>query len=298
MKEFKIPADDACMLSLHTFDINNPKAVVQIVHGMEEHQERYERFAAFLNERGYTVVTSDLRGHGKDADYPGFFKEKNGCRELISDQIKIRKFIAEKYPSLPVYLFAHSMGTIISRVLLQSHSRYYDKVILSGYPNFQAASYVGLVCSAAIQAAKGPKYKSKFLQYTSVGIFNRQITDSKTDVDWICSNEDTVNAYLKDPFCGIGFTCSAFHDLYRLVIRMHQPRLYKNVKKNLPILLLRGREDPCTGGKRGAGDSRFILCRAGFQNIRQIAYPRMRHEILNERDYHKVFRDIGKFFDR
>ena len=105
------------------------RGVIQLVHGMEEHQERYETFAEFLNKNGFTVVSSDLRGHGASAPCLGFFSEKNGDKALIADQVKIRRVIAKKYPDIPVYLFAHSMGTIISRVLLQKHTHDYKKVI-------------------------------------------------------------------------------------------------------------------------------------------------------------------------
>lgn len=298
MKKYKIASKDNYTLSVHTFDIENPKAVVQIIHGMEEHQERYEKFAGFLNQNGYSVVSSDIRGHGCSAPELGFFQEKEGYKALISDQIIIRRFIAKKYSDVPVYLFAHSMGTIISRVLLQTHSKYYEKVILSGYPNFQAAAYAGLLCSMIIRTMKGPKYKSRFLQNLTVGVFNRDVENPETEVDWICHNRDTVNSYIDDPYCGIGFTCSAFEDLYHLVIKMHQWKKYKDIHQNMPILMLRGLDDPCVGKDKGARDSCSVLSRAGFKNISRIDYKNMRHEILNESDYQKVYRDVAEFYDR
>lgn len=53
---------------------------------MEEHQERYEKFIKFLNENGFSVVSSDMRGHGTSAGFLGYFKDKNGYIELIEDQ--------------------------------------------------------------------------------------------------------------------------------------------------------------------------------------------------------------------
>lgn len=298
MKKYKLTANDQYSLSVHTFDIAHPKAVIQIIHGMEEHQERYEKFATFLNENGFTVVSSDLRGHGISAPYLGFFREKNGDKALIADQVKIRRFIMRKYPDIPVYLFAHSMGTIISRVLLQKHSHEYKKVVLSGYPNFQTGVYFGLFYASVIQTFRGADYKSKFLQNLTVGIFNHSINNPQTKADWICCNPDTVKAYLNDSYCGIGFTCSAFKDLYHLVIKMHQPENYKNIQKSLPILLLRGTEDPCVGKEKGAEDSLYILKTAGFLNITKIDYPNMRHEILNEINYKKVYCDIVEFYSQ
>ncbi|RKI41417.1 alpha/beta hydrolase [bacterium D16-51] len=297
MKRFQIKAKDSYKLSVHVFPARQPKAVIQIIHGMEEHQERYEDFAEFLCQNGYTIVTSDMRGHGMDAADLGYFKEKNGHYALISDQVKILKFIRRKYPGLPVFLFAHSMGTIIARVLLQSYSAYYEKAVLSGFPNYQAGAYAGLFLSSLLKMLHGPKYKSALLQQASVGIFNKAVNNPKTEADWICSNPETVNAYLNDPYCGIGFTCSAFHDLYCLMIQMHKPEAYKNVHKTMPLLMLCGKEDPCVGGKKGRNDSYHILSAAGFQKISQITYPEMRHEILNEKKHRLVYQDILTFLN-
>lgn len=296
MRAHKLLTYDNYPLSIHIFDIENPKAIVQIVHGMEEHQERYENFAHFLNQNGYCVLTTDLRGHGNTAKTLGHFDNKKGYDKLVNDQIKIRELIETLYPDCPVFLFSHSMGTIISRVLLQSQSKKYNKVVFSGYPNYRAGAYFGLLCSSIIKMIKGPTYKSKLLQNLSVGVFNKAITNPSTDVDWICHNTDTVKSYIDDPFCGIGFTCSAFNDLYHLVIMMHQPMEYKNVNENISLLMLRGLDDPCTGGSKGARDSYKILSKAGFKNITNIDYPNMRHEILNELNSDIVYNDILEFF--
>lgn len=296
MEQILLETDDNAVLAVHTFDVENPRAVVQIIHGMEEHQERYEGFAKFLNSKGYSVVTSDLRGHGMTAKDLGHFKDKKGHIALISDQIKIRDFIDERYDGIPVYLFAHSMGTIISRVLLQTQSQRYHRVVLSGYPYYQSATPFGIFLADIIRLLRGPKYKSRFIQEISIGMFNKKISDAKTNVDWVCANETTIRAYIDDPYCGIGFTCSAFNDLYHLMIKMHKSKLYKNVNSDMQLLMLRGIDDPCTGGETGTADSIEVLKRAGFNQIRRIDYPDMRHEILNEKDYQIVYNDIAEFF--
>lgn len=300
MNKIQISSRDGYPLSLHIFEVTSPEAVIQLIHGMEEHQERYEDFAHALNDRGFTVITSNMRGHGPEIDSSelGYFKDRNGYRELIHDQIHIRAFIRNKYPEVPVYLFAHSMGTIIARVLLQTQSRHYDKAVLSGYPNYQLHTAFGIVCSAAIRTLRGAKYKSKFLQKSCVGKFNSCIENPRTDVDWICANEDTVDSYQNDPRCGIGFTCSAFNDLFHLVMMMHKTVNYRNINKEMPILFLRGEDDPCTGGDKGSEESIRCMEKAGFTSIEEICYPNMRHEILNEREHQTVYDDIIKFYLR
>ena len=79
--------------------------------------------------------------------------------------------------------------------------------------------------------------------------------------------------------------------------RMGKVNKYKNVNENLSILLVRGIDDPCVGFEKGAKDSLNRLTKAGFKNIKAIDYENMRHEILNEKEYLKVYQDIKSFFD-
>ena len=44
MEQIYLKAKDGYDLNLHIFAVTEAKAVVQIAHGMEEHQERYEDF--------------------------------------------------------------------------------------------------------------------------------------------------------------------------------------------------------------------------------------------------------------
>ena len=300
MENVTITAKDGYRLSLAVFEAEQPRGYIQVIHGMEEHKERYETFAGRLCQEGYTVITSDMRGHGKNAPMKGFFKEKDGCKYLLSDQMQITAYIQNRFGAAKVMIFAHSMGTIIARNLLRTQSQNYEKMILSGYPNYPGALSLlrGFLLTDLLCLVAGPKYHSRLVQYAAVGVFNKNIKHAKTDVDWICSNEETVQDYLEDPCCGHGFTISAFHDLFVLTTAMHQRRHYKHVNRALPVLLLRGSEDPCTGYEKGAEDSYRTLQKAGFLNLSSIVYPHMRHEILNEKENEKVYADIIGFYKK
>lgn len=298
MEKLTLKSLDNYELDVHVFDCPNPKAVIQIIHGMEEHQERYEDFVYFLVNNGYAVVTSDMRGHGNNATKLGFFKERNGYEHLIFDQKEILNFIKRKYKDLPIYLFAHSMGTIISRNLIQTESQSYSKIALSGYPCYQAGAGMGIFFANLIQLFKGPYYKSKFLSSLSIGAFSKSIKNRKTDLDWLSYNEENVQKYINDPLCGFGFGVSAFRDLFQLVKNMHKIKRYKNQNTSAPVLLIAGEDDPCTGGVKGRKDSLNTFKKLNYQNIEVITYPHMRHEILNEKENQKVYQDILNFFNK
>ena len=130
MENIVLKASDGYALSLAVFESEHPRGYIQIIHGMEEHKERYEAFAEQLRQAGFTVVTSDMRGHGEHAPKLGFFKEKDGDRYLLSDQVQITAYIRERFQTEKVMIFAHSMGTIIARNLLCTQSHSYAKVVL------------------------------------------------------------------------------------------------------------------------------------------------------------------------
>lgn len=286
---------DDYTLCLHVFEVEQPKGYVQIIHGMEEHQERYEPLVDRLNEAGYTVVSSNMRGHGETAPTLGYFGEEAGCRELLADQIRITAYIRRRFGVDRVILFAHSMGTIIARNLLQTQSKRYEKVILSGYPHNNSAAGFGIFLTEVMKKRRGGEYYSEMVQKLAIGSMNREIPDHKTDLDWISVNEENVQAFMDDPYCGHGFRVAAFNDLFRLVKNMARVERFRGVQEDLPILAIRGAEDPCTGGDRGSAESLLTLQEAGFHYIVSICYSGMRHEILNEKNNEKVYQDILNF---
>ena len=79
---------------------------------------------------------------------------------------------------------------------------------------------------------------------------------------------------------------------------MGKYKKYKDINKDTPILLISGKDDPCTGSFKGREDSKSKLVKAGYKDISVITYENMRHEILNEKDKEKVMKDILEFFEK
>ena len=62
------------------------KAVLQIVHGMVEHIERYNHFANYLNTKGIYVTGHSHLGHGKSMisrEKMGYFAESDGNENSV-----------------------------------------------------------------------------------------------------------------------------------------------------------------------------------------------------------------------
>ena len=297
-EELKLTSIDGYELSLAVFKAENPKAVIQMIHGMEEHKERYYDFCEFLAKEGISSVVSDLRGHGQDAPLLSHISDKKGEKLLIEDQKKIREFIAEQFKDVPVYLFGHSMGTIIARVLLETEGDQYEKVALSGYVNPNPVAGIGAFLVSFISAFKGKKGHSKLINNMAMGPFTKAVAERKTDLDWLSYNEENVQKYIADPLCGVEFTLGSYHTLMKLLGLMAKPKNYKKVNKEQPILLISGDADPCTGGEKGREASKSVILKAGYENIEVNTIEHMRHEILNETEKEKVYKDILEFYQK
>ena len=296
-QEKTLKAKDGYELALRIYEAKEPKAVVKFIHGMEEYQDRYRPFAEFLRDDGYTAVTADLRGHGKNAPILSHIADRDGDLRLLEDEETILHMIHETWAGVPVILFAHSMGTIIARVFLQKWSREFHKVILSGYPNPNPAAAAGSVLAGLLASFKGAKGYSRTIDNMVLGTFSKAVPDAKTPVDWLSYNPENVERYQEDPLCGARFTLGSYSALFGLIKLMGNPGKYEEVWKELPILLISGKDDPCTGGEKGRAASEAVLRKAGFRELKTVTLDGMRHEILNETDKETVYQTILEFIN-
>ena len=297
-QELTLPSKDGYKLSLRIYEAGAPKAVVKCIHGMEEYQDRYLYFAEQLQEEGFTVVTADLRGHGKNAPALSHIADRDGHLRLMEDEEAILEMIQERWAGVPVILFGHSMGTIIARVFLQRWSRAFHKVVLSGYPNPNGAAGAGIVLTDILSFLKGSKGYSKLVDGMVLGPFSKAVPDAKSPLDWLSVNEENVRKYTEDPLCGARFTLGSYSALFHLIALMNQAGHYKDIRQELPFLLISGKEDPCTGGEKGRADSVGILKKAGFHKLTVVTMEGMRHEILNEKNRDEVCRIIIDFLNK
>ena len=135
METFSVPgASDNVLLSTLVIAPESPKAVLQLVHGMAEHKERYIPFMNYLAEMGYACVICDLRGHGAsvtDQEDLGWMG-KGGMTALVDDVLRITDWAKTKYPGLPFFLMGHSMGSMIVRSYIKRFDKELDGLIVCG----------------------------------------------------------------------------------------------------------------------------------------------------------------------
>lgn len=267
-------------------------AAVVVVHGMEEHSMRYSDFAKYLADNGIFVFTYDLPGHGgaaRSGDELGWFGRKGGW-ELLVDSVRLAvDTVRSEVGNIPLWLFGHSMGSMLARCYIQENDTQIDGLILSGAPGYNPFAPSALALTAALAKVKGSKGHSRFLDKNITGVFNCEIEHPRTQFDWLSHNEDNVDAYIADPLCGNPFTIQGYHDLLTGMVMMQSVKSYHCASPELPILFIAGSEDPCIGGPDGFNDSVQVLQKAGYENVKTCLFEGMRHEILNEDEHQKVY---------
>ena len=108
-----------------------PRAALLIVHGMAEHRGRYLDIAQWFAGQGLACFTFDLRGHGRS---PGERADIDSFQAYVDDLLAIRAGIAQRYPALPLFLWAHSLGSIVAIRSVEQRGEQLRGVITSGCP--------------------------------------------------------------------------------------------------------------------------------------------------------------------
>ena len=280
----------------YTPDTENILGVVQIVHGMAEYVERYEEFAEFLTARGFIVTGDDHLGHGKTVPQGGtygYFCEQDPATVVVRDVHRLKKMTQNLYPNVPYIIIGHSMGSFILRNYLCRYGTGISGAVIMG-TGMQSPSSVklGLAVAAIQKVFCGSKHVSKFIDKGSFGSYNRKFEPCRTEVDWLCGNEETVDAYIKDPMCGFTFTVNGFQTLFQLVSRIQKKENLEKVPKTLPVFMVSGEDDPV--GEYGKGVQRAYesLKAVGLENIKLKLYEKGRHELLNEVNRDVIMQDI------
>ncbi len=272
-----------------------PCAIVQIVHGISDHVERYDDFATYLTRLGFLVVAEDHMGHGRSGGMDtcrGYFNGGWFC--AVDDTYHLFEKTRREFPCVPYILFGHSMGSFMCRTILQKYPQSgINGCILcgTGWQPEIGISAALKICQAvcAVSGDRKPNVKIQDLMYDA---FNRRVEHPRTDYDWISRDKRVVDAYMDDPLCQHLVTAGLARDLLEGILFIQQDENLKMMNKDLPILFISGGDDPV--GSFGEGVRRTVesFDEIGMESVEVKIYPLCRHELLNEINRQEVYEDI------
>lgn len=273
-----------------------PRAIVQIIHGIAEYIDRYDEFMSFLADNGIIAVGTDHLGHGKSIEseeQTGFFAYENGWDYAVRDEEVLRLAMHENYPELPIIVFGHSMGSFMARTLLIRYPDAFNAAIISGTGN-QSSALVngGLFMGNLVTGLKGAHHYSKFLNNLAFGSYNKIYENPKTEYDWLSRDEANVQKYIDDPLCGFIPTCSLFRDMMTGVKFITNKKNLTAMNKDMPVYFMSGDMDPVGECGKGVQKAYNNFLEAGMKDVSIKLYPGGRHEMLNEINKDEVYSDI------
>lgn len=253
------------------------RGVVQLLHGVGEHAGRYGALIGALTEAGFHVYADDHRGHGRTGirqhDGPAKLGRlgKGGLRAAEEAVWQLTGIIRAEHPGLPLVLLGHSWGSFLSQMLLNDHPEAYDAVILSG----SALRMPGSLNAAPLNARwAGPE---------------------ATGFEWLSRDPAVWAEFDGDPL-------TTDVPLLKLFGPVEAAKLYgrprKNLGRDIPMLLMVGRDDPVGGPRSVHKLADEYRSRSGLIDVTTLVYPDARHEIFNELQQDEVRADLLSWLDR
>ena len=284
-------------VSLVAPDTGEPKALVQLAHGMAEHRERYLPFMEYLADHGYAALINDHRGHGGSLRAPGDlgYFYAGGANALVKDLHQLTLWFKSRFPKRKLFLFGHSMGSLAVRVYRQRYEGDIDGLVVCGSPGRNPATGMGLALNKAMTALRGERHISQMFVNMTTGSFNKGNPKSGSANAWLSPNQDNVQKYDADPLCGFPFTLNGYKALLTLLKDAYRP--VPTARPELPVHFLSGADDPCAPDGKGFNDAVACLRRDGYRTVTARMYPGMRHELLNHTNHMQIYEDLLAIFD-
>jgi len=267
--------------------VENPRGVVLLSHGASEHSGRYDRFARALGHAGFAVVAPDQRGHGNTAAAtgPGVMGPGSG-HAVVDDLHELRGQAAARFGAgTPVFLFGHSLGSLMALAYAAEHSEGLAGVVLCGFPiAIGEVASMGIALQGLADAGMRDDVAADLLRDN-----NAPFEPARTPFDWLSRDPAEVDRYVADPMCGDGnpLTYGYLIDLFEVVAAAAEAL----AAISCPVLVIAGDRD--AAGAMGAHPTALAaaLDGAGVE-ARLRLYADARHEILNETNRDEVTADV------
>lgn len=248
--------------------------MVCLIHGLGDHTGRFEHVGRTLADAGYCLVGFDLRGHGQTPGQRGHFPS---LKVVIRDILQFVELQKLNHPGLPVFLYGHSFGGLLTLTYAILHGDGLNGVIVTG------------------AALRSPilEHKVKVIFTKLLGPLLLGITLSTgLDATMISRDRDVVRRYVSDPLVhdriSLGLARSGFSaiDLCNKHAREFKPSL----------LIMHGTADRITYPE---GSREFAkLAGETSKDVTLRLWDGLYHELHNEPEQGEVFDVMKEWLDR
>jgi alpha-beta hydrolase superfamily lysophospholipase len=243
--------------------VEEPKRIVQIVHGYAEHGGRYSHVAEVLARDGAVVYADDHIGHGRS---DGERAVMGNFDHAVGDLHTLTAIAVGEHPGIPVVLVGHSMGGLLS-------GRYAQK-----WPDEVAGV---AFCGAVIGD----------WQWARDALAEPELPFVLFDADAISRDPEAGASYAADPL--------VYHGQYKRPLLVAEVAALDAFATDIdrltaPVLLLHGTADPFVPYERSLQAVRDMAT----EDLTVHLYEGGRHEVLNEINSEEVIGDLAAWIRR
>lgn len=256
------------LLHIKRDEINDPKGVVIITHGIAEHSGRYAEITKILNDNGYDVIRYDLRGHGQSQGKRGALKHYFD----FVDDLHVIVNEAKKKQYKKIFLIGHSMGGLIVNMYGVKYPKNINGIISSGAPTYFIKDVLPF----------------RIIGYKWIGFLNRKNEFANDSLSRIKEVEDD---YINDPLNLKTFKFSLAGNMFVGGVRYFNKNI-NNYKAR--VLILHGKDDSIVPYQ--FSERLYKILPEIDKEL--IIYEDNYHEIFNDLDRKKVFDDIIKWLEK
>jgi alpha-beta hydrolase superfamily lysophospholipase len=265
-------------ITFYEWPVANPKAVVQIAHGLGEHARRYDHVAEALNKAGYSVYADDHRGHGVTGAHmreKGLIKNQGnlgpgGMSATFAAVRQLSHLIRGEHPTLKLALLGHSWGSMIAQRILNKFADEYDLAVMTG----STLLLPGILPSGGFNK-----------KYAAAAKKNGERVSGG---EWLSRDLEVGKKFRADPLNFDETAMQAF-GLGNVLPLLGTPA--RRFPHDLPLLLMAGGDD-AIGGEKGNVLLLNAYKRVGLTDLELIIYEGARHEVFNETNKDEVMRDL------
>gem|GEM_PF-466726 len=301
-QHFRVDVNEILQLHVVRYKDSRKKQapVVHILHGMGEHALRYEHFAFFLADNGFTVYAHDHRHHGEsllsEKDLGVFLKHET-FDDLSEDVRRVQAFIRGQEETDDVTLFGHSMGTVVLRRYLQQDPLMVKRAVIMGSPSIPAfIEYHGMMFLSKITGlGKHLDEPNRFIARTINRSVVKKLPVYDDPYDWISTDEKVVKHFREGEKTCFTYNKHFYPEFFRCIKKINTKKeMAKTV--NVPHLYISGTEDPLSNNMRGIEKivERQKLVQP-YHRATVIPIKDARHEVLNEVDYQVAYDAVLKW---
>jgi alpha-beta hydrolase superfamily lysophospholipase len=234
---------------------NDLKKLILLVHGLGEHCSRYDHWAKLFNDKGYSVISMDLHGHGQSEGKRGHIKSLD---VLLNDIDILFEKSEELFPGYKKILYGHSVGgTLVLNHIIKKNCPVDATIVTS--------PWLKLYDEPSPLILNISRYLKKILPSLTIS--------NQLRAEQISHDPEIVRSYERDPLNHDRISLKMFHEIYQagyLALR--------NVYKiNPPFLIMHGSGDTITSAK--ASES-YVLNTSKHTSFK--LWTNQYHELHNE----------------